>query len=417
MNVSHGPRALLLSCALVAGAPACGHGVPSAGVARVRVTGRASALDPYASRLAAATSALEGLVGHPLEIEIDGALAPESSSFGADVAREIETLVSDLAWRRARRDPVFEGLMREWKRIEVHYEPVNPSRLFDPARGALIVRLGVGARWEAGRALRDELDRRFERRYEGTVAEQVPRDELAPYAGWLSRQARGDDAQRGARALGPLLAVLPLLPQEEQRESRLALLRGVWIARAGTLSRPVVALDGTTQRLFSEWAARTVSQLDAEELDVLVRSVVTAPPLPGLDAATLVMLASDAWARAGRPVLAFAAPDAQLATLPPLVGRVLTPGPSCPNPMLYEAIGRSDGLESLAKRLDGGDPVLRAIVFLHLSDANCDAGRGSVCQRVLGAFCKQGFASLPRDLPQELATRATTRCGRGREHR
>ena len=60
---------------------------------------------------------------------------------GADVAREIETLVSDLAWRRARRDPVFEGLMREWKRIEVHYEPVNPSRLFDPARGALIVHL------------------------------------------------------------------------------------------------------------------------------------------------------------------------------------------------------------------------------------------------------------------------------------
>ena len=130
-----------------------------------------------------------------------------------------------------------------------------------------------------------------------------------------------------------------------------------------------------------------------------------------------MVVPSDGWARACRPVLAFAEPDAQLATLQPLVGRVLTPGPSCPNPMLYEAIGRSDGLESLAKRLDGGDPVLRAIVFLHLSDANCDAGRGSVCQRVLGAVCKQGFASLPRDLPQELATRATTRCGRGRDHR
>ena len=51
MNLLHGPRALLLACALVAGAPACGHGVPNAGVARVRVTGPASALDPYAFML------------------------------------------------------------------------------------------------------------------------------------------------------------------------------------------------------------------------------------------------------------------------------------------------------------------------------------------------------------------------------
>lgn len=374
-------------------------------VGSVHVRGGVDLLQPHADRLRAASRALEASVGHPVDIEIDAALASgQGEGFGLDIAREIEKLAQALAAQRRPGDPVFEELMRDLERITVSYVPLGARSGFE-ARGLAIRRVDAASRWDASALVLDEYFRRCEARFAGRDPATVPPSEHEVYARWLYHEARSlRDGARRARVVPALLRFEPALaPSGTKTLARQALLYAmadVLIETPSSTFAPI-PVDPSAVRAFAEWATANVSTMTADDLTLLMKRVGQSPPLPGLDPVTLIGFAIEAWGRAGRPLFRTGEELGAMSQLPPLLPVVLSPGrlPDEPTFTFYALIaGDQPTLERLSQRLDAPkDPVLRALVLSHLAGATCDSinsGEAS-CARVKRVFCRVPPPPLP----------------------
>jgi len=408
-------RVVPLAVMLAAASVGCGQSATKGSV-QVR-SGSASLFAGQTARLSAATTALEQVVGHPVAIEVDGALASgHESSFGWTVTQEIETLAQSLAARKRSGGAVFAGVLADFGQLEVRYDTMRSSRKFNPGRRLVTLRVRVGEAWEAAAPIFDESNRRFDARYGAMAPERVPSDELEVFAWWLGGQAEDNDPARAMRGIVSLIAVEPKLAPEARRSARLSLLEGMAQLRRGRdwgkdygKASPV---DGATTQAFATWARANLTNFTPDELERLILSVAAEPSLPGLDPLAMIDAAADVWTRAGRPVLPFGESEAVLATYPPLVQRTIVPGMVGHGVPLYAALAeRTDALDALFRRLsERGDPVLRDVVSMHLFEATCSRGEVDACQRVRKTACRPEPKAKGADRNPELSTRLTWEC-------
>lgn len=351
------PRAVLrdaspfvLACTLLAcgPSPAAPANAPSGTLVVVVRQGPARVpFDPKVARIQRANQDLARVLGHSIQIELDGALLPQTHDDAEDViARLVESVARDLdALQRA--DPRAHAFARvHFERLVVRYAPGEAAAREDPWRpggaklDAATKTVDVAradARWlalERGEifgVLRRAHSAESDARYADVMPASLPADE---HRSWFDYHAH--EARRGSKEkLGAIDALrvrgMVSLHRLALRANDQGLARDVraWLIHAASdfastyhhhaAEVESAPSDAPFHRAEAEWVAWTVAELPrmtiAERGAIATHLFVVdfrkgqherdrffARAFPGIDPMAFSADAVDAWIAAGRPL-------------------------------------------------------------------------------------------------------------------
>jgi hypothetical protein len=154
--------------------------------------------NPRSARLAQATRELTELAGHPIEIELDAALAREwRSSFENDLISAIENIGRDLLALKEESPRVFERATEKLTRVACRYRAAaeRADARFDASTGVLTIsepaRAGLVPRGLVRGAVVEELEERLDAVYRSKTPDDVPASERAAYFEYVTRTRPG----------------------------------------------------------------------------------------------------------------------------------------------------------------------------------------------------------------------------------
>lgn len=297
----------------------------------IEVVGRSDKLplDTRSARLEAASKQLTSIVGHPVRIQLDGALLSDwRPGLEEAVARAIENVVRDLDALDKHDHDAFAYAAPKLQRIDCRYDPTarKESATFDEASG--LVRAAMPA--ERGdlvpagvvrHALLQAYDRHASAAFVNKRPDEIPRAELASYFDRvISNRALGNDEKDLAehpRAIA-ILDVVRIWELSDASSELRARARD-WLLETGSFFQRGYSLHGDAARAappasawkrseaaYVRFLTRAFASIDDERKLKIVRLVYARDSsfaFSGFDRFAFGLSMIDEWIRAGHPTL------------------------------------------------------------------------------------------------------------------
>lgn len=326
--------------------------------------------DPAAARMGQASSQLAAVVGRAVEVEVDGALLPQTREAAEEVLADLlEAVARDLDALRKEEPGAFELARRALARVTVRYSPAATAERgrwgrasaarFD-AQGGVVEITRAEARWRAldrgdvASALLAAHRASQAARYARVMPDALPRAEWRAWYDYhrSGAQARDDDPYEGfANALSPFrvrgmlrLHALAVRAGEDAlaREARRWLVEASGSfgsayhhAREKVLSAPPTSSFRAAESEYVRWLNAELPRMSLDERDEIARHLYVQAPrddsggsaryaawaFPGVDKMAFGLAAVDLWIRDGEPPRG----DADPRDLHPLYGRLVCP--------------------------------------------------------------------------------------------
>ena len=160
---------------------------------------------PKVDRIRRANEQLARILGHSIQIELDGSLLPQDHDGAEDVITElVETIANDLAELKKFKPKALVNANASFERLVVRYSPVEAQQrgrrpaVLDKAQKTIDVVVGE-ARWipfergEVGRTLVADEDSREKARYETVLPDAIPaREHRDWFDFWRAHNSKRD---------------------------------------------------------------------------------------------------------------------------------------------------------------------------------------------------------------------------------
>jgi hypothetical protein len=333
--------ALALSACLffVAG---CARGAPPVvvGGVPIEVVGRGDKLpiDTRFARLEAATKQLASIVGHPVHIQIDGALLPDwRPGLEEALARAVENVVRDLDALDKHEHEAFAYAAPKLRRIECRYEPTarRESATFDDGSG--VARASMPADrgdlvppGTIARALAAAYEHHVTSAFADKSPDDVPRGELAAYFDHITSKREGAQSEQPlaehprARAIANVVRVWELAERGSGLDARARdwlidegsfFQRGYALQADAVRAMPAASAWKRAEAAYVRFLSRAISSLDDDRELKMVRLLYgreSASAFPGFDRLAFGLSLADEWIRTGHPAVSTGGPRAAL---------------------------------------------------------------------------------------------------------
>ena len=374
--------------------------------------------DPRGARLVSAFRQLREIAGHPIALELDAAVSPESrASFEEALINAIAAIARDLDAMRRRDELLFRFAVAHLNRVQIRYDAAQSRddvHLDEPSRSVIIRGPAVRSSLVGEGTVSHVLSKAYDDQLESQFAQQDP-SSVAPterraYSHWLENSDRRsvDESTIERLAESPRAALtlraLRLLALDAGRDPVLAKeLQGWLLSRASYFEQTyvnhgslVMALPPNSNfdkaaRAWTKWALGVFRQLEADEQlrlteALFVRSfqqdrAVTHrsyPPFawPGADLFEFGLLQVDAWRTAGHPNQRSKPPSSQMmefivCTRPAEPDGSHSLVPHCDEDWYRFALESETGRQRLAQAIMArADPLFTETVFRNVTAAS-----------------------------------------------
>lgn len=349
---------LLLICASAACGPSPAHpgnGAPTGTlVVVIRQGPDRVPFQPKVARIQRANQQLAELLGHSIQIELDGALFPQTHEDTQDViARLVEDVVRDLDGLQKENKKALDFARTHFERLVVRYAPAEAAQREDPWRRFTGGKLDPSsktidvtrpeARWHAlGRGeIATVIHRAFvagnDARYANVLPDALPREEQR---GWFEYHAHGTGAgpnRRGDKeegyigsVNGPRVRGMVMLHGLALRANDAELVKDVraWLVKASsdfasTYHNQAADVEGApasspyrqAESAYMSWLRFELPRMTTEERGEIARHLFVIDfrkessardrfatyAFPGIDPMSFSFEVVDAWIAAGHP--------------------------------------------------------------------------------------------------------------------
>jgi hypothetical protein len=307
---------------------------------------------PKVARIQRANQQLTNLLGHSIQIELDGSLLPQTHDGAQDViARLVESVVGDLDALQKEDKGAFELARARFERLVVRYAPAEAAEReggwrrkngarFDPSTKTIDV-TRAEARWlalersEIATVIYDAYAAGVEARYAEVLPDALPR---AEHRSWFDYHAHGRHSSSRAQSSGVLVGSvhglrvrgMVMLHALASRSNDEALAKDVrkWLVNAasdfaGTYHHHAAEVEGAAagssyrlaESAWTGWVRSELPQMTLEEKGKIAshlfvidfrksdkdRDRFASYAFPGIDPMAFSFDAVDAWIAAGHP--------------------------------------------------------------------------------------------------------------------
>lgn len=293
---------------------------------------------PKVDRIRRANEQLAAILGHSIQIELDGALLPQDHDGAEDViARLIETIARDLDELKKYEPKALGNARADFDRLSIRYSPVEAER-----RGRRLAELDKlnktidvvvpEARWyplergEIGSALVQDADEADKRRYANTLPDALPESAHRDWFDfWKSYNSRSDSPA----VIGPVDAqrVRGMLMLTSDSDAKLAAdarkylidrelsdFSGAYHHHADQIeAAPADGPFHTAEKGFVAWMNREVPKMTPDEREKVAQAIWVTDfrknqgdrfatySFPGFDPMAFSLATVDLWIQQGHP--------------------------------------------------------------------------------------------------------------------